>query len=261
MTQEPLYLTVDGAIAQLVLNRPGKRNALDCAMWARIPELAAKVAQNRSARVLIVRGATPEAFSAGADIGEFEEVYASAETARGYHRIVQRAYDAILSLETPTIAMVQGVCFGGGCALALCCDLRYADEGATFCIPPARLGLAYSLGETKRLVDLVGPSKAKEMLMGARVIRSNEALRIGLATRIFPALDLERETMAFASRLCELSQFSIRAVKAIVGDIVSGATEETDTARRLFEAQFQNADHIEGRVAFLAKRDPEFSGR
>jgi enoyl-CoA hydratase/carnithine racemase len=261
MTQEPAYLTTEGAIAQLVLNRPGKRNALDRAMWATIPELAAEVAQNRSVRVLIVRGAAPEAFSAGADIGEFEEVYASAETARAYHRIVHRAYDAIASLQTPTIAMVQGVCFGGGCALALCCDLRYADEAATFCIPPARLGLAYSLGETKRLVDLIGPSRAKEMLMGARVVRSDEAFRIGLATRIFPAPDLERETLAFARRLCELSQFSIRAAKAIVAEIVNGATEETETARRLFEEQFRSADYIEGRAAFLAKRDPNFTGR
>jgi enoyl-CoA hydratase len=261
MIQEPVYLTIEGAIAQLVLNRPGKRNALDRAMWARIPELAAEVAQNRNAGVLIVRGASPEAFSAGADIGEFEEVYASAETARAYHRVVQRAYDAIASLEAPTIAMVQGVCFGGGCALALCCDLRYADEAATFCIPPARLGLAYSLGETKRLVDLVGPSRAKEMLMGARVVRADEALRIGLATRVFPAPDLERETMAFARRLCELSQFSIGAAKAIVAEIVNGATEETETARRLFDAQFESADYIEGRAAFLAKRDPDFTGR
>jgi enoyl-CoA hydratase len=261
MTQEPVYLTIEGAIAQLVLNRPGKRNALDRAMWATIPELAAEVAQNRNVRVLIVRGATPEAFSAGADIGEFEEVYASAETARAYHRIVQRAYDAILSLETPTIAMVQGVCFGGGCALALCCDLRYADETAIFCIPPARLGLAYSLGETKRLVDLVGPSKAKEMLMGARVIAADEVLRIGLATRIFAAADLERETIAFAGRLCELSQFTIGAVKAIVGDIMAGAVDETETSLRLLEDQFQSPDYLEGRAAFLEKREPDFSRR
>ncbi|MGH6898846.1 MAG: enoyl-CoA hydratase/isomerase family protein [Geminicoccaceae bacterium] len=261
MTQEPVYLTIEGALAQLVLNRPGKRNALDRAMWATIPALVAQVAKDRDVRVLIMRGATPEAFSAGADIGEFEEVYASAAAARAYHGVVRRAYDALASLEKPTIAMIQGVCFGGGCALALCCDLRYADASARFCIPPARLGLAYSLGETKRLVDLVGPSKAKEMLMGARVLEADEALRIGLATRIFPALDLERETVAFARRLCELSQFSIRAVKAIVGDIVNGATEETEASRRLFEAQFQSADYIEGRAAFLEKREPDFTRR
>jgi enoyl-CoA hydratase/carnithine racemase len=155
--------------------------------------------------------------------------------------------------------MVQGVCFGGGCALAVCCDLRYADESATFCIPPARLGLAYSLAETRRLVELVGPSKAKEMLMGARVIAADEALRIGLATRVFRAADLERETLAFAEVLCGLSQFSIRATKAVIRDILDGAVAETATSRRLLEEQFQSADYIEGRDAFLEKRAPNFA--
>jgi enoyl-CoA hydratase len=261
MTQQPVYLTIDGAIAQLVLNRPAKRNALDRAMWEAIPALTVQVADDPEIKVLVVRGATAEAFSAGADIAEFKDVHASAETAHTYHGIVHGAYRAIDCLAKPTIAMVQGVCFGGGCALALCCDLRYADETATFCIPPARLGLAYSLGETKRLVDLVGPSKAKEMLMGARVIAADEALRIGLATRIFAAADLERETIAFAGRLCELSQFTIRAVKAIVGDIMAGAVDETGTSRRLLEDQFQSPDYLEGRAAFLEKRKPDFSRR
>jgi enoyl-CoA hydratase len=259
MTQEPVYLTIDGAIAQLVLNRPDKRNALTRAMWAAIPEHAAAVAANPEIKVLVLRGATPEAFAAGADIAEFEEVFASTESAQVYQSVVHAAYDAIAHLAKPTIAMVQGVCFGGGCALALCCDLRYADESATFCIPPARLGLAYSLAETKRLVELVGPSKAKEMLMGARVIGADEALRIGLATRVFPALELERETMAFGGRLCELSQFTIHATKAVIRDILDGAVAETETSRRLFEEQFRSADYIEGRNAFLEKRAPHFT--
>jgi enoyl-CoA hydratase len=261
MTQEPVYLTIDGAIAQLVLNRPDKRNALTRAIWAAIPEHAAAVAANPEIKVLVLRGATPEAFAAGADIAEFEEVFASTESAQAYQSVVHAAYDAIAHLAKPTIAMVQGVCFGGGCALALCCDLRYADESATFCIPPARLGLAYSLAETKRLVELVGPSKAKEMLMGARVIGADEALRIGLATRVFPALELERETMAFGGRLCELSQFTIHATKAVIRDILDGAVAETETSRRLFEEQFRSADYIEGRNAFLEKRAPHFTWR
>jgi enoyl-CoA hydratase/carnithine racemase len=260
MTQ-PIHLTIDGAIAQLVLNRPGKRNALDRAMWVAIPKLVAEVEHNPEVKVLVVRGATREAFSAGADIGEFKDVHASSETARAFHGVVHGAYHAIESLAKPTIAMVRGVCFGGGCALALCCDLRYADETASFCIPPARLGLAYSLAETKRLVDLVGPSRAKEMLMGARAIDADEALRIGLATRLFPAADLEGKTLAFAERLCGLSQFTIRAVKAVVGDIVAGAADETETSRRLLEEQFRSPDYIEGRAAFLEKREPDFARR
>jgi enoyl-CoA hydratase/carnithine racemase len=259
MTQEPVYLKIDGAIAQLILNRPDKRNALTRAMWAAIREHAAAVAANPEVNVLVLRGATPASFAAGADIAEFEEVFASTATAHAYHSLIHAAYDALADLAVPTMAMVQGVCFGGGCALALCCDLRYADDGATFCIPPARLGLAYSLAETRRLMELVGPSQAKEMLMGARVIAADEALRIGLVTRVFGAADLERETMAFADVLCGLSQFSIRATKAVIRDILDGAVAETATSQRLFEEQFQSADYIEGRKAFLEKRTPNFT--
>jgi enoyl-CoA hydratase len=259
MTQDPVYLTTHGAIAQLILNRPDKRNALTRTMWAAIAEHAGAIAANPEVKVLVLRGVTPAAFAAGADIAEFEEVFAATESAQTYQDVVHAAYDAIADLGKPTIAMVQGVCFGGGCALALCCDLRYADASATFCIPPARLGLAYSLAETRRLMELVGPSKAKEMLMGARAIDADEALRIGLATRVFAAPDLERETMAFAGRLCELSQFTIRATKAVIREILDGAVAETETSRRLFEEQFRGADYIEGRNAFLEKRAPNFA--
>jgi enoyl-CoA hydratase/carnithine racemase len=155
--------------------------------------------------------------------------------------------------------MVQGVCFGGGCALALCCDLRYADRSASFCIPPAKLGLVYTLRETKQLADLVGPSKAKEMLMGAYVVDAEEALRIGLATRLFDAADLEAETYGFAERLADLSQATIGAVKVMIGEISKGAAEETETTRRLVESQFESADYIEGRNAFMEKRKPNFA--
>ena len=258
---EPIYLETRGAIALVVLNRPDKRNALSTKMWQAIPELVATVADDPEVKVLILRGASPEAFCAGADIGQFDAVHASSETRQAYRGVVGAAYAALSGLTKPAIAMVQGVCFGGGCALALCCDLRYADPSARFCIPPARLGLAYSLKETKRLVDLVGPAKAKEMLMGAKVIEAEEALRIGLATRLFEAADLERETLAFAEQLCTLSQFTIRAVKQIVAEILNGAVEDTDLSRALFESQFQGPDYIEGRRAFLEKRKPAFTWR
>ena len=259
MTDRAIYLETRGAIAELVLNRPDKRNALSAEMWRAIPRLVSEAGSHPEIKVLILRGASAEAFSAGADIAEFDRVHASAATAHDYHAVVGAAYEALAQLAKPSIAMVRGVCFGGGCALALCCDLRYADPSASFCIPPARLGLTYSLGETKRLVDLVGPSKAKEMLMGASVIDAEEALRIGLATRLFAAAELERETFAFAERLCGLSQFTIRAVKQVIAEIQNGAVAETELSRRLLERQFEGPDYLEGRRAFLEKRKPEFT--
>lgn len=258
-TERFVTIRKDGRIATLVLNRIDKRNAISEAMWQEIATQAEAIGQDASIRALIIRGVDETAFSAGADIAEFERVHASPEAAHRYRQVIDAAYDAIADLSIPTIALVQGICFGGGCALSLCCDFRYADPGASFCIPPAKLGLVYSLKETKRLADLVGPSKAKEMLMAAQVIDADEALRIGLVTRLFPRADLERETADFASRMAALSTATISAVKIMMGEVVEGAFEDTETTRRLVDGQFDSDDYIEGRRAFLEKRKPTFS--
>lgn len=258
MTEKPIEIARHGPVATLVLNRPEKRNALNEAMWREIADQAASLDNDPSIRAVIVRGVDATAFSAGADIAEFDRVHASTKTADAYRRTVDAAYEALAGLRKPTISMVQGICFGGGCALSLCCDLRYVDQTAKFCIPPAKLGLVYSLKETKRLAELVGPSKAKEMLMGAYVLGADEALRVGLATRLFDAADLERETYAFAHHLSELSQATIEAVKVMMAEISRGAVSDTDLSRSLVEAQFESPDYLEGRRAFLEKRKPSF---
>ncbi len=261
MSSDPIYLEKRGEIAHLVFNRPEKRNALNRRVWESIPQLARQIEADRDIKVVIVRGATPVAFSAGADIAEFDEVHATPETARKYDETIREAYNALYRLDRPTIAMISGVCFGGGCALALTCDLRYADETAKFCIPPARLGLVYTLLETKRLTDLVGPSKAKEMLMGARVIEAEEALQVGIATRLFGQDELERETQAFAEQLCGLSQVTIRAVKQVVAEIEQGTSDDNARTHALIADGFTKPDYLEGRDAFLAKRPAKFTYR
>ena len=259
MTEEQIDLIKDGPIATMVLNRAVKRNAMNEAMWRAIAAHADDVGADKSIKVLILRGVDETAFSAGADISEFKRVHASPETARDYGKVVSAAYEAVARLNKPTIAMIQGVCFGGGCALSLCCDLRYTDQTASFCIPPAKLGLVYSLEETKRLADLVGPSKAKEMLMGAYVVDAEEALRIGLATRLFDGSALKGETYQFAHNLADLSQATIKAVKTMLEEIGKGAAEDTEVSRALVRGQFESADYIEGRNAFMEKRKPSFS--
>ncbi|MFP6709032.1 MAG: enoyl-CoA hydratase-related protein [Alphaproteobacteria bacterium] len=261
MSNDPIYMTKSGEIAEIVLNRPDKLNALNAEVWQGIIDLFGLAGADDDVKVVILRSSAPRAFAAGADISEFPIVHATAASAGAYHDKIRTAYDAIASLDKPTIAMVRGVCFGGGCAIALNCDLRYADATSKFCIPPARLGIAYSLSETKRLSDLIGPSRAKEMLMGAKVIEAQEALAIGLATRLFAPEELEAETFAFAQNLCNLSQFTIRAVKTMVGEILEGAVDETDNSRRLRTEGFQGADYIEGRDAFLEKRKASFTYR
>ena len=259
MTERAIELVKDGPVATMILNRSAKRNALSERMWFDIADRVDELAGDRTIKALILRGVDRSAFSAGADIAEFDRVHESPKSAEAYRQVVDTAYEAVAGLEIPTIAMIQGVCFGGGCALSLCCDLRYADSTARFCIPPAKLGLVYSLKETKRLADLVGPSHAKEMLMGAYVVDAEEALRIGLASRLFKAEDLERETCDFAKRLADLSQATIGAVKVMMKEITKGVSAENEVSSRLVGAQFESADYIEGRRAFLEKRKPNFS--
>lgn len=261
VSNDPIYLDLQGAVAHIVLNRPRKRNALSREVWEALPELTAAVAANPEVKVVVVRGQDTVAFSAGADISEFEIVHGSEDRAQEYETLTHRALDAVRTIDRPTIAQVSGVCYGGGCALALMCDLRYADDTARFCIPPARLGLAYSLAETKRLSDLVGLAKAKEMLMGAKVIDAPEALQIGLATRLFPVASLAQQTRQFAEELSDLSQYTIRAVKKICAEIEAGETEDNPRTSRLVLEAFRSPDYVEGRDAFLEKRSPAFTYR
>jgi enoyl-CoA hydratase len=261
MSNESIYMTKNGEIAEIVLNRPEKLNALNSGVWQGIVDLFGEAGADDGIKVVILRSSAERAFAAGADISEFPIVHATAESAGAYHDKIRTAYDAIHNIDKPTIAMIRGVCFGGGCAIALNCDLRYADTTARFCIPPARLGIAYSLSETKRLSDLIGPSRAKEMLMGAKVIEAQEALAIGLVTRLFEPEELEAGTHDFAENLCNLSQFTIRAVKTMVSEISGGATDETETSHRLRVEGFLGADYIEGRDAFLEKRKANFTYR
>lgn len=261
MQNQSVYLETQAEIATLVLNRPDKLNALNAEVLERIIRYTAEVAENPDLKVMIIRGATPQVFSSGADISEFPKVHATPESRREFNALFRSALDGLTSLEKPVIAMIAGYCFGGGCALALACDLRYADHTARFCIPPAKLGVAYTLYETKRLLDLVGPSKAKEMLMGAKVLNAEEALTWGLATRLFDPEELARGTFAFAEELCRLSQFTIRAVKKTLSEIMAGAKDDTELSNQLRAQAFENEDYFEGRDAFLQKRKPKFTYR
>ncbi len=261
MNQASTYLERQGEIGVIVLNRPDKLNALNTEVWSGIAAHATEVANDPALKVMIIRGVNARAFSAGADIAEFPKVHATSDTAKAYHGAIHEAYDAVATMEKPTIALVRGICFGGGCALTLCCDLRYADTASRFCIPPAKLGIAYSFRETKRLHDLVGPAKTKEMLLGAKVIDAEEALAIGLATRLFLPDEIEAETLAFAEQLANLSQFSVRTINKVVKTITSGADESTPEMNAMIMSGFEGEDYREGRGAFLEKRKAKFTYR
>jgi len=255
----PVHLARDGDIARLVLNRPEKRNALTLAMWRAIPDLVAEAEADAAAKLLIVQGADAAAFAAGADIGEFEQVFASAEGRAGYSDAVHAAEQRLGDCAKPTIAMIAGDCIGGGVELALACDLRFASRESRFGVTPARLGLVYSLTSTRRLVELMGPAKAMDLLYTGRLFEAAEAARLGLADRLFAPEALAPETLAYAEEVCRNSQYSVRAAKAIVAAVRAGARGETPESRALRVDGFAGEDAQEGIRAYLEKRRPRFT--
>jgi enoyl-CoA hydratase/carnithine racemase len=249
----------DGAIATLVLNRQDSHNAINLGMYEALPGVLAEIDADRSVKVLVVRGAGRKAFASGADISEFKQVRANAESAKAYNARVAEAEQALEGMSKPTIAMVHGYCIGGGCGLALACDLRFADEDASFAITPAKLGLVYSLESTKRLVDLVGPAQAKWVLMSGQRVHAQRAYQIGIADELVAGDDLEKLTYEFAELLCTRAQYSVRATKQIVSRIVAGQAADDDATRELRNSSFDTEDYAEGVRAFLEKRRPQFT--
>ena len=262
MTDTPtddLVVERTGAVATLVLNRPDSHNAIRLGMYEALPGLLGELDKDRDVKALVVRGAGQKSFASGADISEFREVRANKETARAYNERVAAAEHALEGMTKPTIAMVHGYCIGGGCGLALACDFRFADERARFGITPAKLGLVYSLESTKRLVDIVGPSRTKWILMSGQLVDAERAHQIGLADEVVAIDDLEKLTYEFAELLSTRAQYSIRATKQIVKRILSGQTEDDEETTDLRNSSFDTDDYAEGVRAFLEKRPPTFT--
>jgi enoyl-CoA hydratase/carnithine racemase len=254
---EPILLGIEPPLARLSLNRPDRRNAMARAMWLALPDFCARI-EASAALVVIVEGAGGH-FCAGADISEFDEVYRDSAAARAYIDAIQTALNALAALDRPTIARIEGNCIGGGMALALACDVRFCADDALLAITPARLGLVYGFAETKRLVEAVGPARAKDLLFSARDIAPAEALAMGLVDRAVAPNELWGAVMAYAEELSRLSQQSIRAAKAAVAAISGGLAAENAAFRALVELAALGADFAAGRAAFAAKRAPAFA--
>jgi len=245
-------------LARVTLNRPDKRNAVTSAMWQELEALARRVATDPALRVVLIGGAGDVAFSAGADIIEMQRSLAEPARMRVMQQAVQDAQEAWARIPIPTIAVIRGACTGGGCGLSLACDLRLATPDAFFSVPPAKLGLAYSLADTKRLSDLVGPSRAKEILYTGRRIDASEALSLGLINDIVAADELEARAGALAALIAGNAGNSVRAAKAVVNMICSGVSAETAESRAYYDESFSSPEFLEGARAFLEKRRPRF---
>ncbi len=247
-----LHLEKAGRIGHLLIDRAAKRNAITQAMWEAFPRLLAEAMADDDIRVLILRAAEPGAFSAGADIAEFGAGAQDPAWRATNQAAISRAQLDLTHAIKPVIASIEGDCVGGGCGLALACDLRVATSAARFGITPAKLGLVYSLHDTKLLVDLVGPAQAKRILFTAAVIDASEAYRIGLVDL------LDADPVELAETIAGVSAHSVRQSKAMVRRILDGQAADDAATSALFADAFTLPDFAEGVGAFLAKRKPVF---
>jgi enoyl-CoA hydratase/carnithine racemase len=247
-------------VAELVIDRPEKRNAMSYEMWSSVPALVAEADADESIKVLVLRGAGPH-FCAGADIGEFRTRRSTAETARDYGERVEAAAHALSGIRKPSIAMIRGFCIGGGCELVLACDMRFADTTAEFAITPAKLGIVYSFDSTRQLVAMTSPAFAKYLLFSGNRVSAAHALRVGLVDEVVNPTDLPKTTTDFATTIASRSQVSVRGSKRLIEKIVAGEDVPDEEAASLPILAVESEDYREGVDAFLEKRPPVFRVR
>jgi enoyl-CoA hydratase/carnithine racemase len=257
-----LRLDVTGPVATITIDRPAKRNAMSLEMWGAVPGLVKEIESDPRVRVLLLRG--NEHFSAGADISEFRTHRQGADGARHYSTVVHAAERALSGLSKPSVAAVRGYCIGGGCELALACDLRIAAADARFGITPAKLGIVYHYSSTKQLVDAVGPAWARQILYSGEQLDAATALRIGLVNEVHESADgaFDRRVGELASTIAGRAPVSVRGTKAITRQILDegAAGAEAPEIRDLYESSYTSWEYAEGVQAFLDKRPPRFLG-
>ena len=251
---------IDAPLAMLTFTRPEARNAMTWGMYDALVDACERVDRDRSLRVLILRGEGGKAFIAGTDIAQFESFTTPGQGVE-YERRLDDVLDRLERVTKPTIAAVQGVAAGGGCAIALCCDLRIATPDATFGVPIARtLGNCLSADTCNRMLSLLGPARFKEIMFTGRFVHAAEAHALGLVNRIVDAADLDRAVRDLAAAIAANAPLTIRAVKELTRRLVARQRLPPGEDRDVIEMCYASNDFREGVRAFLSRRQPQWTG-
>ena len=250
---------VANGVATVTMNRPEALNAFNSEQLHRMIVALKQVRDDASVRCVILTGAGERAFAAGADIKEMAQK--SQEEGLAFARLGHEIGNLAEGMSKPTIAAVNGFALGGGCELALACDIRIASENAVFAQPEVSLGIPPGWGGTQRLTRLVGPGHAAELILTGRRVKADEALRIGLVNAVYPADQLLSEARRMAETIVKQSPRALSAAKALMqiafnGDVRAGL----DTEAQVFSQAFGTEDQREGMTAFVEKRTPSFTG-
>jgi len=257
-----LIVKRDGHAGWIVFSNPAKHNAVSYEMWRALPEAVLALDGDPQVRLILVAGAGDKAFISGADIAEFESHRGNESARDEYNAAVEVGYRTLAATLTPTLAAIRGICFGGGVGLALACHMRICSDDSRFCLPAARLGLGYSYPGLKRMVDVVGPAYAAEIMATARTFTAVEALQMHLVNRVVPAASLDAVVGETIAQVAANAPLTVKAaMKAIDESLKPSHQRDLAAVQAMVDACYASDDYKEGRQAFMQKRKPEFRGR
>jgi enoyl-CoA hydratase len=260
MSAAETLFQIEAPIAVLTFNRPKARNAMTWGMYEALLSACEAVDRDEAVKVFVLRGAGGRAFSGGTDISQFLE-FQKAEDSIRYEERVSKVLETLAAVAKPTIAQVEGVAAGAGCGIALTCDLRVATPESSFGIPVARtLGNCVPAGAYCRLVDLVGPGRAADILLTGRLVEAAEAQAIGLVTRIASSGVIAQTVRELALEIAANAPLTVRGIKEMGRRLARRHLTGADV-RDVMQSCYTSADFREGVAAFLAKRPPQWTGR
>lgn len=255
-SDELIRLDREEGIATIWLNRPGKRNAMNHAMWVRLERLASQLGTDRDVRVVVLRG-SGQHFCAGADITELNVTRDDDE--RSFSQVVNDAELALAELPKPSVAFISGDCVGGGCSLAIDCDLRIATPDSRFGITPAKLGIIYPSPALERATHLLGPAVTKRMLFTGELIGAGDARAVGLIDEIVDAANGEERLATLTAVLATRSLLTQAAAKSMIAEIAAHGQVPHAVHQHWSDVAAGAADLVEGVAAFVEKRPPRFT--